>query len=38
MLILLGLFSFAGTAQSLDTIFANENHNTALFFPNKVRQ
>lgn len=32
------LFWFAGTAQTLDTIYANEDYNTALFFPAKVRQ
>lgn len=35
---MLGVFSFSAGAQKLDTIFANENHNTALFFPSKVRQ
>ncbi|MEG9328962.1 DUF4138 domain-containing protein [Salinimicrobium catena] len=34
----LGLLFFTGTAQTVDTIYANENHNTALFFPAKVRQ
>lgn len=34
----LGLFFFTGTAQTVDTIYVNENHNTALFFPAKVRQ
>ena len=39
ILILLYLaFPLAGTAQALDTIYANENYNTALFFPEKIRQ
>ena len=38
LFLMLGVFSFSAGAQELDTIFANENHNTALFFPSKVRQ
>ncbi|SDL29020.1 protein of unknown function [Salinimicrobium catena] len=34
----LGLLFFTGTAQTVDTIYVNENQNTALFFPEKVRQ
>lgn len=37
-IVVLGFFCFAGTTQTLDTIYANENYNTALFFPAKVRQ
>lgn len=36
--IILGFFFFAGSAQTIDTIYANEHYNTALFFPAKVRQ
>lgn len=32
------LMSITGSAQIPDTIFANENHNIALFFPEKIRQ
>ena len=32
------LVSFTGSAQAPDTIFANENHNIAIFFPEKIRQ
>lgn len=38
LFLVLGVLSFSAGAQELDTIFANENHNTALFFPSKVRQ
>lgn len=38
LLLVFGVFSFSAGAQKLDTIFANQNHNTALFFPSKVRQ
>ena len=36
--VMLCLVSFTGSAQAPDTIFANENHNIALFFPEKIRQ
>lgn len=29
---------FRGFSQEIDTIYANENYNTALFFPEKIRQ
>lgn len=38
LFLVLVVFSFSAGAQKLDTIFANEHHNTALFFPSKVRQ
>lgn len=38
LFLVLGFFSLSTGAQVLDTIYANENHNTALFFPAKVRQ
>lgn len=37
-LFLLCLLSVVGRAQTTDTIFANEHHNVAVFFPEKIRQ
>lgn len=36
--ILVSLFALSVKGQSRDTIFANEHHNVALFFPEKIRQ
>lgn len=38
ILLIFGLFSLSGSGQTQDTIFANENLNVALFFPEKIRQ
>ncbi|MCX2839082.1 DUF4138 domain-containing protein [Salinimicrobium sp. MT39] len=36
--VLLVLFALSANGQTPDTIFANEHHNVALFFPEKIRQ
>lgn len=38
LVITIGLWCFNGRAQARDTLFTNENHNVALFFPEKIRQ
>lgn len=37
-ILLISLVSLNGRAQTIDTIFANEHHNVAIFFPEKIRQ
>lgn len=37
-ILIISLVSLSGKAQAIDTIFANEHHNVALFFPEKIRQ
>lgn len=37
-LIIICLHSLSGKAQALDTLFVNEHHNVAIFFPEKIRQ
>lgn len=37
-ILLVFLVSLKGRAQAIDTIFANEHHNVAIFFPEKIRQ
>ena len=36
--IVLVFLTLNGSAQTLDTLFINEHHNVALFFPDKIRQ
>lgn len=36
--ITIALLGYTGRAQAPDTLFTNENHNVALFFPEKIRQ
>lgn len=38
LLIIISLYSLCGKAQALDTLFVNEHHNVAIFFPEKIRQ
>lgn len=37
-IIIISLLCLGARAQALDTLFTNENHNVALFFPEKIRQ